>query len=756
MTSCFPILSSRGTPSIHDSTVSPAQLRLMEWAHASCRCGREAQERRDLVRNLHTVEDKILFNGNCSIEFQTSLPEGFSVEGILEIKNSPINELPSGMEVKRLRIDGCRNLRETPADLKVDSLHIKKCQGLLKISDGLIVKERLHVCSCDALEDLPNDLKTKRLELLNCSRLAHIPESSQVDHLSIRGCLSLEFIGRDLRLVTLSVIDCPRIRQIADRVQVQESILIKQCLSLETIVGSRDTPLNSDFPLGGGLECGCIEVTNCPNILAFATKVRVASRCIVMNCESLLAVAIDLFQVDHLTLIQCASLTELNFASTSISSMSVIRSPNLVSIGGNGDSFQVTGCLELTETGITHLPAGLSVLQHLLLCYCRSLTALPHDIFVGGDLDLDGCELIDSLPSQILSYEEGEDDREISVVGTAITREYILSQRLASRGAIIGDGFTIYSGSLASEEDPENELYRSIAYWWDQDITEPWQLEPREMFDLKSFLIRLRDTAENVNPRTRPILEERVRQVLIQMDRHPEMRKEVVEQISDHLADCDDRVMHAFDQIEMFQKVSLADALGALELKSLALGFCRLEVVMKHAHEKIARLDGADHIEVILAYRTHLAKRLNLPVKTESMLFFGISDVTPADLEAAAQEAEQIDLGSEALAMYLKTWEPWCRYERRQLISSLSWDNLNSITFDPGHLEDSTCLFTSNSYPNQDPDSQPVCILLGETPYFFEFESLCRWWIKNGSDPILRRPMGVKQVKKAVFLKAER
>ena len=94
------------------------------------------------------------------------------------------------------------------------------------------------------------------------------------------------------------------------------------------------------------------------------------------------------------------------------------------------------------------------------------------------------------------------------------------------------------------------------------------------------------------------------------------------------------------------------------ELINMARGMFRLQKLFTIAQEKVQSLRFVDEIEVYLAYQVKLRGRLELPIDTEDMRWFDVSDVTARDLDAAEEavrDAEKIEF-----ADYLSTdWSPW-------------------------------------------------------------------------------------------------
>lgn len=112
--------------------------------------------------------------------------------------------------------------------------------------------------------------------------------------------------------------------------------------------------------------------------------------------------------------------------------------------------------------------------------------------------------------------------------------------------------------------------------------------------------------------------------------------------------------------------------------------------------ERIARadIDGrraageeVDEVEVSLAYRTRLARELDLPGQPRTMQFEGIAEVSQAQLEAAAREVRSRERGS-GLAEYIAQRDFWITYlrgeyaERFRAAEQPFWDQLDVLEAD--------------------------------------------------------------------------
>ncbi|EGY29462.1 Ipa [Candidatus Regiella insecticola 5.15] len=136
---------------------------------------------------------------------------------------------------------------------------------------------------------------------------------------------------------------------------------------------------------------------------------------------------------------------------------------------------------------------------------------------------------------------------------------------------------------------------------------------------------------------------------------------------------CEDRVSLAYNQIK---NVYLNHAIEqgeydnrVKEIIQLARGMFRMNELEQIARKKVKKLNFCDEIEVFLAYQVKLQKRLSLPVEIPDMRFFGISWVTPEDLDSAEKKVR--DAEKTEFSRFLATeYFPWLSFIKRQDPSS--------------------------------------------------------------------------------------
>ncbi len=138
-------------------------------------------------------------------------------------------------------------------------------------------------------------------------------------------------------------------------------------------------------------------------------------------------------------------------------------------------------------------------------------------------------------------------------------------------------------------------------------------------------------------------LGQRVLRVLDVLQHDEALRLRCFEIAEDGVGHCADRMALAFSDIEVaVQARALAG--DARALWKLACGLFRLDEVIKIAAADVdGRADQEESVEIMAAYRVHLAGPLELPGQPAGMLFDTLSGVKTEQLEAAERRVRRIE-----------------------------------------------------------------------------------------------------------------
>ena len=260
-------------------------------------------------------------------------PPKVIVTGNLDLKNSNIETLPAGLEVRgNLCLEGCINLKSLPEGLKVEgSLYLSG--RVHYTSQGLQVTSNL-------LTSLPRGLEVGGdLHLFSCTNLISLPRG-----LKVRGCLNLTGCT--------SLISFPE-----EELQVGGDLLLNGCTNLPSL----------PYPLKVG---GSLIFSGNTNLEFLPVWLLVKGNLDIIECPSLAFLPLRLVVEGHLEIRGCCNLKEL--------SQRLVFDGNLVYYRPKSLPLVVRGDLKVSAChSLVLLPQELRVGGNVSLAFCPSLTSLP-------------------------------------------------------------------------------------------------------------------------------------------------------------------------------------------------------------------------------------------------------------------------------------------------------------------------------------------------------------------------------------------
>ncbi len=265
-------------------------------------------------------------------------PSKVIVTGNLDLKNSNIEALPAGLEVRgNLCLEGCINLKSLPEGLKVEgNLYLSgrvqstptglivKSNLLRSLPEGLEVGGDLHLFSCTNLISLPRGLKVGGcLNLTGCTNLISFPEEELAvgGDLLLNGCIKLDSLPYPLK--------------------VGGSLILSGNTNLRL--------LPVVLLVGGNLD-----IIECPSLAFLPLRLEVGGHLEIRGCSNLLVLSERLIFDDNLAYLYCR--------------------PQSLPLVVRGD---------------------------LKISACHSLVLLPQELNIGGNVSLAFCSSLTSLPSWI-------------------------------------------------------------------------------------------------------------------------------------------------------------------------------------------------------------------------------------------------------------------------------------------------------------------------------------------------------------------
>ncbi len=147
----------------------------------------------------------------------------FYVNGALKLAGArQLKKLPRGLRCFDLDLTATA-LVELPEDLEVESvLTLRDCKSLRQLPRGLTVGT-LDLQGCTALTELPEGLDVWFLNLRGCVALQGLPRSAKIRNggLNLAGCRHVRHLPAYLtRLSTLDLSDCPLITALPPKLEV--------------------------------------------------------------------------------------------------------------------------------------------------------------------------------------------------------------------------------------------------------------------------------------------------------------------------------------------------------------------------------------------------------------------------------------------------------------------------------------------------------------------------------------------------------
>ena len=234
-----------------------------------------------------------------------------------------------------------------------------------------------------------------------------------------------------------------------------------------------------------------------------------------------------------------------------------------------------------------------------------------------------------------------------------------------------GKGPRILFSRKSPESDTKASLASEIDFWLRSSLgTSPERpaLQSRwrdfeDEPDADNFALLLNQLIDSADfqgsDATRHALLHRMSDMLATLAREDVLRARCFELAADGVGVCGDRVALAFNNIEM---AMLASACGSDRSKLLNLA--RAEFRLAHLDE-IARNDkkalkgGKDEVEVVLAYRCHLTKKLKLPCQPQEMLHAQVAQIGYDELKDAVRAVRSAEAMPGALATFTAALPFW-------------------------------------------------------------------------------------------------
>ncbi|WP_331251251.1 NEL-type E3 ubiquitin ligase domain-containing protein [Pseudomonas lactis] len=264
------------------------------------------------------------------------------------------------------------------------------------------------------------------------------------------------------------------------------------------------------------------------------------------------------------------------------------------------------------------------------------------------------------------------------------------------------DHVTLVEGRRLWLHDSPADMQTSRGDMWDQLSSSP---------QAEAFFAVVADTtrcAEYVSGATRPQLAERVWDMIKAVYENQKTR-DVLFKSADGRATCGDGSVLEFMKLETELLVEQSrERVGEHEVEATFIStgerLFRLRLVDIIAQRDVEARgpDFAEETEVVLAYRTGLAQRLNLPIKTFEMLYRQTAGVSSETLDAAYLKVLEDEKNMSEKSRFfvdMAFWRKQLRAQYTQELNALTATDFELITETREALEEVTELQKSQGRP---------------------------------------------------------
>lgn len=649
-----------------------------------------------------------------------ALPEGLQVEGSLDLSDCiNLEALPTGLQIEGdLKFSNCIRLNSLPADLLVyGNLDISSCIKLESLLSGLQVKGSLNVNGCINLKTLPEGLRIGRnLNLESCTSLKTLPADLRVgENLILNCCTRLEALPADIRVKeNASFHYCTSLKNLPANLWIRGNLDLSDCVSLK------------DLP--AGLRVGrTLDLSGCIGLETLPVDFVVGENLVLSNCTNLISLSQNNLRVKNLNLRGCTN------------------------VGILPDNVQVSETLNLSHcTTLATVPPNLQVGKYLNLTSCRNLTTLPNDLRVGANccIDCSNCTSLRDLPA-CLSNHGGR----VILMNTGLSQEILNGLRQNRNFVLPPPQIEEREQDRITEIVPQETTVESAFDFWKElahlpttNLPSVLDLDQDQIGTFTRFLQRLKGTAEyKESPQTREALARRILDLFVKMAQDTSFCEGALSAMVIGLRDCHDLAGSLLESLHLTmieESLKSREDITEAELKETALGFMRLQAVDEAAQDRIKELKKQiygfrEEVEVLLAFRTRLKERLDLPLAIGHMLYRESASTNSRIIDEVGEKiAKETTNNEEKLATFLSTWEPWQVYDRR--IHYPAYEDLQRCPEEHRPVgERPECSIITDKVP----EGKLVCYvnpLHPDNKYFYNYDNFKDIYVAQGTCPFTR------------------
>jgi hypothetical protein len=606
--------------------------------------------------------------------------------------------------------------------------------GKIKLPKNLIVTGNLNIAMCSQLEELPQKIEvngelsifsnrslktfTQQLTVGKKAAIQICPKLKVIDGLvNIGGDLNISGSGVEMIGGNFTVNDSVVFMGLAELTSIEgiwkvsKDFDVSQCQKLQTIKGNfQSVNANNLTNTDNNLK---VMINSCNQLIEISASI-VAKNITISSCPVLNSITGGLNVIDELYLAYCTSLTDISATNTR--------------------KLHLRECNNLLE-----LSSSIRIIRELSVIQCNGLMSIPNIIFSLSDPQMfsayfhnvNSHNLLNNLANQNI-----EPSTNIATILQVLTdalegrynaRFLIEQPNLANRWLV-----RTYNTSMLSLVELTNSWNSKLE---DQQLPN-LILNNNEQQLLRRFLDKTLDINTKFSYVSTKYLAQRIFQLFMVIKQQPNIKPVIFNIIEEGLTSCTDRVVQTLTTIELkyivnnlIEKAKNEGKDVEQELRLLGKQFFNLAQLMNYVTNYLNGKTGEDEIEVMLAFETKLAEKLNLPISAPEMCFPNTYTIKFDDIKSAcdyvlAQNTE------EKITEFLASWEPLDVYNRPKNI--IAYTDLTFL-----ETEKKNCIISF--------EKTKQMVYLNDNCY--DYQKLCQWYITVGNeDPVTRLKFSWKNV----------
>lgn len=322
--------------------------------------------------------------------------------------------------------------------------------------------------------------------------------------------------------------------------------------------------------------------------------------------------------------------------------------------------------LNVCRNELTDLPENLPANLHNLNVSCNQLSNLPENLPSTLHLLNASANQLRRLPENILTL---PNTCTINIDASHLSEA--VRNRLAAAMSVDGYNDVRINYAMGGQRYvPPDSLQQEVSAWTQEaGDTAPidWSAfqAKQHAAEFAQFLGRLRETSEYLNANMQPDFQQRVGNLLRQLQDDPELQETCFNLAHDAVDTCGDRValrMLNMETVCLDKRMETDINAGKFDLHPQAVvDYCkaqyRQQVLADAASAKIKTLNFCDEIEVILGFIVAFSREFKLNAQMDTLLYGACSNIAPEDVVETRKKLTNQAFTEETKAFYRPFFE---------------------------------------------------------------------------------------------------